>query len=846
MTTIAPTRLPPALETAVQRLRLAARAAAEKSVNSLGLAALSATNLTQRDALLGGQFELNRKLALFTQTFNDTLDDHVAREVVPRGTQSSGPTTWDMMTLVEDHEVEIKVLANRFALDIQSQCEWELRELDTYIGAVLNRRSAEAERNPLRPEVIGQALVRAIEATADRKEVRKALSIEVGRALAAAMRQTYLAVMGDLRAAGVKPLGMLVRATAPAVQASSRDSVHAHSTSGTSSTGGTLSGHGALGRDTVAARATAAPSADGQPGFARSQRGAGIEGFAASGHGALPAMRLPATERAGGTLFGSPRGGASLGQVDPELMSLLRRLTYTAPPDVVSAPTTRGGGLESLSSSLSGALPSTGSGVGPNLIVAHRDELRQAATGTLDHMVIDVVGSLFDQILSDAKVPPQMARQIGRLQLPVLRAALGDPSFFSSRRHPVRRFVNRIASLAVAFDNLDDEDGKAFLKLVKDLVQQIVEGDFDQMQLYEQKLGELELFVVDQNRREVQRQGNADEVLARKENQLRLQQRYAAQLRQGLHGTPAPEFLLDFVAAVWSQAVMHCALRDGADSPSVARLRLAGRDLLMSVQPKGSPAQRKAFLLALPPLMKTLNAGMDLILWPEAARKEFFAKLLPAHAESLKGETMRTLDYNLLLKQVDSVLGQPIPQASELPPMPASELPVLLDAVQATTFTEAEAKAIGLVDERSVDWNGKIDIELEAEPEVQAVDIQIDGLPEPEPVEPTRGSTLADHVQIGFAYQMHLEGAWHKVRLSHVSAGRTFFVFTRGQKHQRTISMTYRMLSRMCENNRLRAFESAYLLERATARARHQLSQLSVGGKAASTARGAAAQLVRH
>src|SRR5262249_28330843 len=155
--------------------------------------------------------------------------------------------------------------------------------------------------------------------------------------------------------------------------------------------------------------------------------------------------------------------------------------------------------------------------------------------------------------------------------------------------------------------------------------------------------------------------------------QLRLQQRYAAQLRQGLHGTPAPEFLRDFVATVWSQAVMQCALSEGHDSPSVARLRLAGRDLLMSVQPKGSPAQRKAFLIALPPLMKTLNAGMDMIKWSEAARKDFFAKLLPAHAESLKGEAMRTLDYNLLLKQIDSVLGQPLPKATELPPMPASE-----------------------------------------------------------------------------------------------------------------------------------------------------------------------------
>ncbi|HET9207965.1 MAG TPA: DUF1631 family protein, partial [Burkholderiaceae bacterium] len=712
---------------------------------------------------------------------------------------------------------------------------------------VMHLRAAEADRNPLRPEILGQAMVRAIEAISDRPEVRKALSLEIGKALAGAMRQTYLDVMGDLRAAGVKPLKMTVRGTeGPGAHVGSYETGYdqlPHST-GSSTRGALTSGSGALGNPTTSGG-----------GFARSQRGIGVEGFASSVRGTqgiggdtVAMTQFPATEQAGDPR--SPRAGygsgsgATLGQIDPELMGLLRRLAYTAPHDVVSAPTT-GGGLGHI-----GSMSGHGGLAAQNLIVAHREELRQAASGSLDHMVIDVVGGLFDQILSDPKVPPQMARQIGRLQLPVLRAALGDPTFFSSRRHPVRRFVNRIASLAVAFDNLDGDDGKALLQLVKELVQEIVEGDFDQIELYEQKLDALEVFVVDQNRREVQRQGNADEVLARKENQLRLQQRYAAQLRHGLQGIPAPDFLRDFVSSVWSQAVMQAALTDGHDSPNVARLRLAGRDLLMSVQPKGSPAQRKAFLIALPTLMKTLNAGMDMIKWPDVARKDFFGKLLPAHSESLKGESMRTLDFNLLLKEVDGVLGQPIPKASELPPMPASELPVLLDAVQATTFTEAEAKAIGLVDERSIDWSGKVDVEIETEPEVTQVDIQIDGLPEPEPVEPSRGSSLADHVQIGFAYQMHIDGEWHKVRLSHVSAGRTFFVFTRGTKHQRTISMTYRMLSKMCENDRLRAFESAYLLERATARARAQLAQLGVGGKSSmpSTAAGQVAtpQLVRH
>ena len=466
----------------------------------------------------------------------------------------------------------------------------------------------------------------------------------------------------------------------------------------------------------------------------------------------------------------------------------------------------------------------------PNIIVEHREELRRAASGALDHMVIDVVGSLFDQILSDPKVPPQMARQIARLQLPVLRAALGDPTFFSSRRHPVRRFVNRIASLGCAFDDFEGEDARAFLALVKELVQHVVEGDFDQIEVYEHKLAALERFIADMARREVQAQGRADELLARKETELRTQRHYAVHLQAALEQVPVDDFLRRFVAEVWSRVVLHDSQRGGAEGEAAARARQVGRDLVMSVQPKGSPQARKTFLMALPQLMKELNAGMDRVALADEARRDFFAKLLPAHAESLKGQTMRTLDFNLLAREVEQILAAPPPDATRLPPMAPDERAELQQAANAPAFSAEEATAIGLLDEASVDWNGQVDIEVGAdEPEVTAVDIEIDGLPAPEPVEPSRGKSLADHVQIGFAYQMHLEDAWHKVRLMHMSPGRTFFVFTRGHKHKRTISMTHRMLERLCETGRMRAFENGYLLERATARARRQLAK--VGGR---------------
>ena len=785
---------------------MAARTAAERTVDSLGLAALSSNNVFQRDGLLGAQFELNRKLAIFALTFNETLDQRIARESGALDSQSGAPlpTSWDALSLVDDHEVEIQVSADRFALEISHACEWEIRELDAYMGTLLKLGRADHDRNPLRAEVVGQAMIRAVDAVADRPETRKVLLTEIGRSLANAMRQTYADIVADLRVSGVKPVGLQVRQ-------------NPHDAAGLR--GGTAAGrlHGDLGDSRsheLSASGRLSP---------RGQVPSGTTG------------RGPFGPSTGGFAPGGLGRGTPMGRVDGEMMALLRRLSF--------APAGSGGGADSGGSSYGsdfGGYVTGAEGLGggsgmlmaPNLIVAHREELRQAATGALDHMVIDVIAGLFDQILSDPKVPPQMARQIARLQLPVLRAALGDPSFFSSRKHPVRRFINRIASLGTAVDDFDGEEGKALLARVRELVQEVVEGDFDQIETYEHKLNALEAFIAELSKAEVHAQGQADVVLERKENELRVQQRFAQQLDSALTTLPVPDFLRQFLGRVWSRVIASTEQQAGAGSDAAKRMRQVGHELVMSVQPKGAPAQRQAFLRLLPALMKDLNAGLDRVRCEESVRRDFFAQLLPAHAESLKGQALSTLEHNLLAKQVDGVLATPLPKASELPPIPVSALPVLKDVITPAVFSPAEAQAVGLVDESAVDWNGTVDIDLGAEPEITTVDLDISGLPTLDSVEPTRGKSLADNVQIGFAYQMHVDGQWTKVKLSHVSAGRTFFVFTHGAKQRKTVSMTYRMLSRMCETNRVRAFESAYLLERATARARRQLAALKPGAAA--------------
>lgn len=779
-------RLNPHLEASLTRIRLAGERAGERCAEGLGLSALSAGKMQRRDALLAAQFVFRQQQAVFSQRFTQALRRLVAAEQSPATPPVAAPSRkqdWGELSLMDDDQVDNLVAADRIGLAIGHHCEWELREVESYIAGI-----QVGERSALRPELIGQALLDAVQSITDDAQTRQTLTDELTRALAQEMRACYADIAELLRSRGLRPQDLRVRATP-----------------GGASRSGGLSGHSQAGEF------------DSGHGGASTRSGGAYGG---SGHGGL----------GGGYGYGGGRPGG-LGRVDPQMMDLLRRLAHTpAGHDGGYDGHGHSGpmGLDTLSGDPSawGRLP-----LPANLIHQYRDELRQAATGRLDHMVIDVVGSLFDQILSDPKVPPQMARLLARLQLPVLRVALGDESFFSSRRHPVRQFVNRMASLACAFDDFSEDPGRAFLAHVRDLVEDVAAGDFDRMDVYTAKLDALESFIADQSRDTLKAAGDAAAVVERRETDLRLQQRYALQLQQQLARVPMQDFLRNFLAQVWSQAIV-LASREGAPERAL-RLRTLGRSLVMSVQPKGGTAARAEFLRELPTLMRTLNEGMDLIRWPDGPRKDFFGLLLPAHAESLKGQAPSALDTNLLIKQLDQIFGVPPPAEAELAqPLAGETTPGELDASQ--RLTPAEAKSLGLVDEASVDWQGRVDLDLSgndattaAEP-LQAVDISIDGLPAAESApEPSTGASLMDGMQLGFAYQMHTGTQWQKVRLAHVSAGRSFFIFTHGKRHQETVTMTARMLRKLCEAGRMRAFEPAHLLERATARARAQLAALS-------------------
>ena len=81
---------------------------------------------------------------------------------------------------------------------------------------------------------------------------------------------------------------------------------------------------------------------------------------------------------------------------------------------------------------------------------------RAAVLAEEDSDTVDLVGMLFDYIDKGMRGESSAHSLLTRLQVPVLRVALSDKTFFTQREHPARALLNTIAETGSRW--MDDED----------------------------------------------------------------------------------------------------------------------------------------------------------------------------------------------------------------------------------------------------------------------------------------------------------------------------------------------------------------------------------------------------
>lgn len=200
-----------------------------------------------------------------------------------------------------------------------------------------------------------------------------------------------------------------------------------------------------------------------------------------------------------------------------------------------------------------------------------------------DEEAINLVAMFFDFILDDTNMHERFQALISRLQIPVLKIALKDRSFFKNSAHPVRKFINTIASTAIGWESNDPENDKLY-KLVTEHVHYIVENYQENDGIFASKLSELNLAIEkNEHRRSLieNRTKQAAKGQAITSTAKNIVQKTLLDL---LKKTALPIEISDFLIDHWQPFMIFIFIKKGKDSPEWLDATQVVHDLIWACQ----------------------------------------------------------------------------------------------------------------------------------------------------------------------------------------------------------------------------------------------------------------------
>jgi Protein of unknown function (DUF1631) len=275
---------------------------------------------------------------------------------------------------------------------------------------------------------------------------------------------------------------------------------------------------------------------------------------------------------------------------------------------------------------------------------AWRDLLLAKSTRTVDKLTIEIVGMVFESVLQDAQVPPEIKAILSRLQFPVLKVALTDAEFFASSGHPARRLIDRLASTAMGWEPYGDENQR-YKAEVERIVQQVLERFDKDMGTFEQLLVEFEAFLAEMPVRDTDPVARAKRALEEAEKREVLAINTTIQVRRAFEHVELEPFLREFLVGPWVQALVSATLRDEQTPGFSKAFRHVIHDLVWSVQPKISTDERKRLVAVIPAMTRVLRDGMSMVQMPEVNQQSFLKDLMRSHAMAV-----RTVDQATYIK----------------------------------------------------------------------------------------------------------------------------------------------------------------------------------------------------
>jgi Protein of unknown function (DUF1631) len=242
---------------------------------------------------------------------------------------------------------------------------------------------------------------------------------------------------------------------------------------------------------------------------------------------------------------------------------------------------------------------------------ARKQALKRAAETPAERATIEIVALLFQSILTEERIPPALRVWFARLQMPVLRVAVGEPDFFATIDHPARRLIDRMGACVMGFESSAAAIAGALEGEIKRVVQVVEAYPDTGRRVFQTVLTEFERFLENYFKSENEATKKGVSLAQQVEQRETLAIQYTIELRKLLNEVPVQEGVRQFLFQVWADVMAITALRNGAHSDATKGTRAAAVDLVWSAGAKVTREERAEVIRKLPPLLKKLRDGME-------------------------------------------------------------------------------------------------------------------------------------------------------------------------------------------------------------------------------------------
>lgn len=242
---------------------------------------------------------------------------------------------------------------------------------------------------------------------------------------------------------------------------------------------------------------------------------------------------------------------------------------------------------------------------------AERREIKQVAASREERGTIEVVALMFQNILSEDRLPPGLRVWFARLQVPVMRVAMTEPEFFADPDHPARRLMDRLGESVLGLGASGVTAGEAVQAEIRRIVQVIEAYPETGSRVFRTALEEFEAFLQGQLSDKSEANRRSVSLAQQIEQRETLVVRFTIELRKMLDEVPVADGIRQFLFDVWADVMATAAVADGVVSERALAAKRVAADLIWSAAAKVSRVERAEVLKKLPVLQRALRDGMQ-------------------------------------------------------------------------------------------------------------------------------------------------------------------------------------------------------------------------------------------